>query len=260
MSLFSPLALPSGALIRNRIAKAAMEENMADADHAPSEALLQLYQRWADGGAGLIITGNVMVDGRAMTGPGGVVLEDDRHLERFIAWADAARSRGVQMWMQINHPGRQMPAALGQPALAPSAVPLDMGALSKQFAPPRAMTEADIEDVIARFIRSAELAERAGFSGVEIHAAHGYLLSQFLSPLSNRRDDRWGGSLQNRARLLLEIVQGVRATGGAHVRGGGEAQLRRFPARRLLARGRARRGRDAGAPRRGSGRTVRRQL
>lgn len=75
MSLFSPLALPSGALIRNRIAKAAMEENMADADHAPSEALLQLYQRWADGGAGLIITGNVMVDGRAMTGPGGVVLE-----------------------------------------------------------------------------------------------------------------------------------------------------------------------------------------
>ncbi len=105
MSLFSSLALPSGALIRNRIAKAAMEENMADADHAPSEALLQLYQRWADGGAGLIITGNVMVDGRAMTGPGGVVLEDDRHLERFIAWADAARSREVQMWMQINHPG-----------------------------------------------------------------------------------------------------------------------------------------------------------
>ncbi|MBH1660148.1 NADH:flavin oxidoreductase/NADH oxidase family protein [Stenotrophomonas maltophilia] len=212
MSLFSPLALPSGAVIRNRIAKAAMEENMADADHAPSAALLQLYQRWADGGAGLIITGNVMVDGRAMTGPGGVVLEDDRHLDRFTAWADTARSRGAQMWMQINHPGRQMPAALGQPALAPSAVALQMGALSKQFAPPKAMTEADIEEVIARFIRSAELAERAGFSGVEIHAAHGYLLSQFLSPLSNQRPDRWGGSLHNRARLLLEIVQGVRAT------------------------------------------------
>lgn len=207
MSLFSPLALPSGAVIRNRIAKAAMEENMADADHAPSAALLQLYQRWADGGAGLIITGNVMVDGRAMTGPGGVVLEDDRHLDRFIAWAETVSSRGGQMWMQINHPGRQMPAALGQPALAPSAVALEMGALSRQFAPPRAMTEADIEEVIARFIRSAELAERAGFSGVEIHAAHGYLLSQFLSPLSNRRDDRWGGSLHNRARLLREIVQ-----------------------------------------------------
>ncbi len=212
MSLFSPLALPSGAVIRNRIAKAAMEENMADADHAPSAVLLQLYQRWADGGAGLIITGNVMVDGRAMTGPGGVVLEDDRHLDRFIAWAETVRSRGAQMWMQINHPGRQMPAALGQPALAPSAVALEMGALSRQFALPKAMTEDDIASVIARFIRSTERAECAGFSGVEIHAAHGYLLSQFLSPLSNRRDDRWGGSLHNRARLLLEIVQGVRAT------------------------------------------------
>ena len=211
MSLFSPLALPSGAIIRNRIAKAAMEENMADADHAPSAALLQLYQRWADGGAGLIITGNVMVDGRAMTGPGGVVLEDDRHLDRFIAWAETARSRGAQMWMQINHPGRQMPAALRQPALAPSAVALEMGALSRQFAPPRAMTEADIEEVIARFIRSAELAERAGFSGVQIHAAHGYLLHQFLSPLSNRRTDGYGGSLPNRLRLLVEVFDAVRA-------------------------------------------------
>lgn len=208
MSLFSPLALPSGAILHNRIAKAAMEENMADADHAPSTALLQLYQRWADGGAGLIITGNVMVDGRAMTGPGGVVLEDDRHLERFGAWAQTARA--AQIWMQLNHPGRQMPAALGQPALAPSAVAMDLGALSKQFSIPRTMTEADIEAVIARFVRSAGLAERAGFSGVQIHAAHGYLLSQFLSPLTNRRDDRWGGSLHNRARLLLDIVQRVR--------------------------------------------------
>lgn len=212
MSLFSPLTLPSGAVLRNRIAKAAMEENMADPDHAPSPALLELYQRWADGGAGLIITGNVTVDGRAMTGPGGVVLEDDRHLDRFRAWAQTARARGAQIWMQLNHPGRQMPAALGQPAFAPSAVALEMGALSRQFAPPKAMTEDHIASVIARFIRSAELAERAGFSGVEVHAAHGYLLSQFLSPLSNRRDDRWGGSLHNRARLLLEIVQGVRAT------------------------------------------------
>lgn len=210
MSLFSPLSLPSGAILHNRIAKAAMEENMADADHAPSTALLQLYQRWADGGAGLIITGNVMVDGRAMTGPGGVVLEDDRHLDRFGAWAQTARARGAQIWMQLNHPGRQMPAALGQPALAPSAVAMDLGALSKQFAIPRTMTEADIEAVIARFVRSAGLAERAGFSGVQIHAAHGYLLSQFLSPLTNRRDDRWGGSLHNRARLLLDIVQRVR--------------------------------------------------
>ena len=140
MSLFSPLALPNGAVIPNRIAKAAMEENMADGDHAPSAELLSLYRAWAEGEAGLIITGNVMVDARAMTGPGGVVLEDDRHLDRFAAWAAAGRERGAQMWMQINHPGRQMPAALGQQTLAPSAVAMEMGALSKQFPVQRAMT------------------------------------------------------------------------------------------------------------------------
>ncbi|MFC6447569.1 NADH:flavin oxidoreductase/NADH oxidase family protein [Shinella zoogloeoides] len=210
MSLFSPLVLPNGVHIPNRIAKAAMEENMADGDHAPSAELLRLYEAWAEGEAGLIITGKVMVDARAMTGPGGVVLEDDRHLDRFKAWAAAGRSRGAQMWMQINHPGRQMPAALGQETLAPSAVAMEMGALSKQFPVPREMTAADIAEVERRFVATALLAERAGFTGVEVHAAHGYLLSQFLSPLANRRQDRWGGSLENRARLLLDIVRAIR--------------------------------------------------
>jgi len=211
MSLFSPLALPNGAVIPNRIAKAAMEENMADDDHAPSEALLRLYRAWAEGEAGLIVTGNVMVDARAMTGPGGVVLEDDRHIDRFRAWAEAGRSRGAQVWMQINHPGRQMPASLGQETLAPSAIAIDIGSLSRQFPMPREMTAADIAEVERRFVTTAQLAQRAGFTGVEIHAAHGYLLSQFLSPLSNRRQDRWGGSLENRARLLIDIVRGIRA-------------------------------------------------
>ena len=210
MSLFSPLALPNGAVIPNRIAKAAMEENMADGDHAPSAELIALYRAWADGGAGLIITGNVMVDARAMTGPAGVVLEDERHLDRFRAWADASRAGGAQVWMQINHPGRQMPARLGQQTLAPSAIALDLGAQSKIFPMPREMTAADIAEVERRFVTTAVLAERAGFTGVEIHAAHGYLLSQFLSPLANHRGDRWGGSLENRARLLLDIVRGVR--------------------------------------------------
>lgn len=211
MSLFSPLALPNGAVIANRIAKAAMEENMADGDHAPSAELIRLYRAWAEGGAGLIITGNVMVDARAMTGPAGVVLEDDRALDRFKTWAEAARSGGGQAWMQINHPGRQMPAGLGQETLAPSAIPLDLGAQSRIFPVPREMTAADIADVERRFVTTAVLAERAGFTGVEIHAAHGYLLSQFLSPLANHRKDRWGGSLENRARVLLDIVRGVRA-------------------------------------------------
>ncbi|MCO5156982.1 MAG: NADH:flavin oxidoreductase/NADH oxidase family protein [Aquamicrobium sp.] len=211
MSLFSPLTLPNGAVVPNRIAKAAMEENMADDDHAPSAALLRLYEAWAAGEAGLIVTGNVMVDARAMTGPGGVVLEDERHLERFAAWAKAGRARGAQFWMQINHPGRQMPASLGQETLAPSAIAVNIGALSRQFPMPRAMTAADIAEVERGFVATALLAERAGFTGIEVHAAHGYLLSQFLSPLSNRRQDKWGGSLENRARLLLDIVRGIRA-------------------------------------------------
>ncbi|MBY9067635.1 NADH:flavin oxidoreductase/NADH oxidase family protein [Hyphomonas sp. WL0036] len=211
MSLFSPLVLRSGATIPNRIGKAAMEENMADTDHAPSAELFRLYEAWASGGAGLIITGNVMVDAHAMTGPGGAVLEDDRFIERFRKWAVVSKSGGAQVWMQINHPGRQMPGALGQETLAPSAIALDLGALSSQFPIPREMTEADIEDVIRRFVRTAELAEQAGFDGVQIHAAHGYLVSQFLSTLSNMRQDKWGGSLENRARLLVQIVERVRA-------------------------------------------------
>lgn len=211
MKLFDKLTLPNGSTLPNRIAKAAMEENMADADQAPSEFLMRLYQAWADGGAGLLITGNVMVDGRAMTGPAGVVLEDATHLDKFKRWAQISRSKGAQAWLQINHPGRQMQANLGQPTWAPSAVPLELGNMSKRFNVPLAMTEAMIEEVIHRFARTASLAEAAGFTGVEIHAAHGYLLSQFLSPLTNRRTDPWGGSLENRARLLIEIVRAVRA-------------------------------------------------
>jgi 2,4-dienoyl-CoA reductase-like NADH-dependent reductase (Old Yellow Enzyme family) len=210
MNLFTPLTLPNGSLIPNRIAKAAMEENMCDADHAPSERLLRLYEAWAGGGAGLLLTGNVMVDSRAMTGPGGVVLEDDQHLQRFKEWAQLAQSGGAQVWMQISHPGRQMMAALGQQTWSASAVPLEMGNLSKRFSVPKAMTVADIDELQRRFVRTAQLAEQAGFNGVQIHGAHGYLLSQFLSPLTNRREDAWGGSIENRARLLVDIVKGVR--------------------------------------------------
>ncbi|MDD2057381.1 NADH:flavin oxidoreductase/NADH oxidase family protein [Pseudomonas sp. GD03860] len=211
MSPFQSLPLPNGAVIPNRIAKAAMEENLANPDQTPSDELFRLYQAWADGGAGLLLTGNVMVDARAMTGPGGVVLEEGQSLQRFREWARIGRSQGAQFWMQINHPGRQMQANLGQPTVAPSAVALDMGGLSKMFPVPQALDETQIAGLIQRFARTAVLAEQAGFSGVQVHAAHGYLLSQFLSPLSNQRNDRWGGSLENRARLLLEVVKAVRA-------------------------------------------------
>ena len=210
-TLSTPLALPNGAVIPNRIAKAAMEENMADIGQLPGPALRALYAAWARGGAGLVITGNVMVDGRAMTGPGGVVLERDTPRAPFAAWAREARASGAQVWMQINHPGRQVFAAMRGEAWAPSAVALDLGRHSQLFAAPRAMSEAEIAEVVTRFADTARAAEEAGFTGVQIHAAHGYLISQFLSPLANRRTDGWGGALANRARLLLDVVRAVRA-------------------------------------------------
>ena len=210
-SLFAPLTLPNNAVISNRIAKAAMEENMADSNQLPGENLRRLYASWADGGVGLILSGNVMIDPTALTGPGGVVLDERQPIAPFKAWARAAMKDGGQAWLQINHPGRQVFAAMGQQAVAPSAIGVDLGAYSHLFPVPRALNEAEIAAIVARFATTSRLAEAAGFSGVQIHAAHGYLISQFLSPLTNRRTDAWGGELHNRARLLLDVVKAVRA-------------------------------------------------
>lgn len=210
-SLFAPLTLPNGAVIPNRIAKAAMEENMADDSQLPGAALRGLYESWSRGGAGLILSGNVMIDPTALTGPGGVVLDDRQPLEPFKAWARAAKSGGGQIWLQISHPGRQIFAAMGQGAVAPSAIRINIPGHSHRFPEPRALTADEIAVIVQRFATTAKLAEAAGFDGVQLHAAHGYLISQFLSPLSNHRTDAWGGSLQNRARLLIDVVKAVRA-------------------------------------------------
>jgi 2,4-dienoyl-CoA reductase-like NADH-dependent reductase (Old Yellow Enzyme family) len=210
--LFSPLVLRSGGTLRNRIAKAAMEEGMAGASQLPDERLVSLYRRWGDGGAGLLITGNVMVHAEALTGPGGIVLDDRAPLDPFARWAEAGKAGGAAMWMQISHPGRQVQARMPGVTWAPSAVAMELGKHSKRFRRPVAMTGEQIEATVERFATTATLAERAGFDGVEVHAAHGYLLSQFLSPLANRREDEWGGSLENRARLLLDVVRAIRTT------------------------------------------------
>jgi 2,4-dienoyl-CoA reductase-like NADH-dependent reductase (Old Yellow Enzyme family) len=208
--LFSPLVLRSGGRLRNRIAKAAMEENMAGDSQVPDERLISLYRRWGAGGAGLLITGNVMVHAEALTGPGGVVLDDRAPLDPFLRWAEAGKADGAAMWMQINHPGRQVQARMPGVVWGPSAVAVELGKHSKRFGRPVAMTNDQISETIKRFAASAGLAERAGFDGVEVHAAHGYLLSQFLSPLVNKRGDGWGGGLENRARLLLDVVRAIR--------------------------------------------------
>lgn len=209
--LFSPVPLRSGLVLRNRIAKAAMEEGLAGCAQLPDERLISLYRRWAAGGAGLLITGNVMVHKQALTGPRGVVLDAGSLLRPFQRWAEAGKAGGAAMWMQISHPGRQVLANMPGVVWAPSAVGLDLGKHTRRFGRPRAMTPEQIEATVERFAETAVRAEDAGFDGVEIHGAHGYLLSQFLSPLANRRTDRWGGSLENRARLLLEVVEAVRS-------------------------------------------------
>ncbi|MEU3734413.1 NADH:flavin oxidoreductase/NADH oxidase family protein [Streptomyces sp. NPDC033538] len=209
-TLNEPLYLSNGAPLPNRIAKAAMEELLASPGQLPGDELLTLYRRWAAGGAGLLITGHVMIDGRAVAQPGDVVLEQDTPLEPFQRWAAAGKSGGGQIWMQINHPGRVIPKDLADTTWAPSAVPIDAGGFSSMYPTPQPMTAQQIDETVERFAVTARRAQQAGFDGVEIHAAHGYLLSQFLSPLANRRDDRWGGSLHNRARLLLDVMGAVR--------------------------------------------------
>lgn len=210
-NLFDPLQLPNGKVIPNRLCKAAMEENLSDWGQVPGSRLYSLYQQWADGGAGLILTGNVMIAPDALTGPGGIVLENASSLSAFQRWAKIGRSQGAQFWMQINHPGRQVYASMGETSYAPSEVSLEMGNFSKMFATPKALNDAEIHAIIQRFVRTSQLAEQAGFTGVQVHAAHGYLLSQFLSPLVNKREDQWGGDRERRAKMLLDVVDGIRA-------------------------------------------------
>ena len=216
-NLFTSLTLPNGAVLSNRLCKAAMEENLADAGQVPGEALVNLYTAWAKGGAGLILTGNVMIDPTALTGPGGVVLEqgslaEDDTRERFERWAKVGKSGGAKLVMQISHPGRQVYASMGTEAVSASDTKVTLaGPADNIFAQARALSSDEILGLIKRFADTAHQAERGGFDGVQIHGAHGYLIAQFLSPLTNKREDEWGGPLENRARFLLEAVRAVRA-------------------------------------------------
>ncbi|MFT5356034.1 MAG: 2,4-dienoyl-CoA reductase-like NADH-dependent reductase (Old Yellow Enzyme family) [Polyangiales bacterium] len=206
--------LPCGVRVNNRILKSAMSEILGTDYHAPTARLAQLYKTWAEGGAGLLITGNVMVDRSALGEPGNVALEDERDMALFRAWAEAGRASGAHLWMQINHPGKQSPRFLSATPVAPSAISLGAG-LEHAFNEPRALTEPEILDIIERFATTARLAKEAGFTGVQIHGAHGYLVSQFLSPHHNQRDDGWGGTAEKRMRFVLEVYRGIRAAVGA---------------------------------------------
>lgn len=210
MSLLAqPLKLPNGVVLKNRIGKAPLTEGLADPMNRATERHVRLYRKWAEGGAAVVVTGNVQVDRRYLERPGNVVIDGNGGMDGLRAYAKAGTANGTQLWMQISHPGRQTPRRVCDHPVAPSAVPLALPASA--FAPPRAMTAEEVAAVPRRFAHVASVAHEAGFTGVQVHAAHGYLLSQFLTPLVNRREDRWGGDLAHRASLLLEVVRAVRA-------------------------------------------------
>jgi 2,4-dienoyl-CoA reductase-like NADH-dependent reductase (Old Yellow Enzyme family) len=204
-----PLHLPNGIVLPNRLAKASMSEALATYDNHVTPQLVALYRRWAQSGIGMLITGNVMIDRRALGEPGNVVIEDESDLPLLKEWASVVTKQGSTLWAQLNHPGKQSPKGLNLSNLAPSAVPFraDMATF---FDTPREASSEEIHDIIQRFGRSAAICKKAGFSGVQIHGAHGYLISQFLSPHHNQRTDQWGGSPENRRRFVMAVYAEIR--------------------------------------------------
>ncbi len=214
--LAKPLTLPCGAVLPNRIAKAAMTEGLATSQGVPTEALEQLYGVWSDGGAGMLLSGNIQIDADHLERPGNVVIErepDAATRQLLQRWTAAATRNGNHFWAQISHAGRQTQKNVNPHPKAPSAV--KMGLPGGQFGEPVALSIEEIQDLVSRYALCARVAKECGFTGVQVHAAHGYLLSQFLSPRSNQRQDQYGGSLENRARMLLEVVRAVRKSVGA---------------------------------------------
>jgi len=213
--LSDTVELPCGASLPNRLSKAAMTEGLATGDGVPTAALARLYGLWSDGGAGMLLSGNIMVDKDHLERPGNVVIDQPPNQEMRDAlrrWAEAGTRNGNHLWAQISHAGRQTQKIVNPSPKAPSAVKL--GLPGGQFGQPVALTENEIDDIIRRFGVCAAAVKEAGFTGVQIHAAHGYLLSQFLSPRSNQRDDQYGGDLANRARMLLAVVDAIRGAVG----------------------------------------------
>lgn len=212
LEVAKPLELPNGTLIKNRFFKSAMSETLGSSG-SPNEQHVNLYRSWANGGAGVVASGNVMVDPSATGEPGNVVI-DEKDMSVLERWAKEGTRNDTQLWMQINHPGKQAPRSVCKEPVAPSAVPIS-GDYAMAFNEPRTLTNAEVKKVIASFIRTAVIAKKAGFTGVQIHGAHGYLVNQFLSPHDNRREDEYGGTLENRMRFLVEIYQGMREALGA---------------------------------------------
>ena len=205
------MILPNGVILSNRIAKSAMSENLSNKHHEPTPILINAYKTWAQSGAGLLITGNIMIDSEAIGEPRNVVVKNRKNIEILKEWAESVKGTNTNLWAQINHPGRQAMEQINSSLKAPSAVPLKTGGRKKTTKNvPEVLSENEILKIIEAFANTSIILKEAGFSGIQIHGAHGYLVSQFLSPYTNIRKDKWGGTLENRSRFVVEVYRKIR--------------------------------------------------
>ena len=205
------IILPCGAQIKNRICKAAMTERIAFSDNYTNQRHLNLYKKWAEGDIGILLTGNVQVDKNHLEGPANVCIEESTYVDQIPLlrkWAEEGTKDNTHLWMQISHAGRQTPGEINSSPKAPSSVQLKIP--GRNYGVPSALTTEEIQEIIKKFTFVAKIARETGFTGIQIHSAHGYLLSEFLSPDINLREDEWGGTVENRSRIHVEIIKSIR--------------------------------------------------
>ena len=204
--LQSSLDLPCGAVLKNRLAKSAMSDSLGNGEGDPTEAQVRLYERWAEGGTAASIMGEVQGDPRFPEKPGNLVFGDNSDHRAIRALVARSVIEDAHLWPQLGHAG-----ALSHPPISQPKGPSAMDIPGLQCAE---MSVEEIQELPGMYARTAAFAKSAGFSGVHIHAGHGFLLSQFLSPLFNRRYDGYGGSVEARCRIVLRILDEVRRAVG----------------------------------------------
>ena len=204
--LTQPLILPCGVRLKNRLIKSAMSDSLGDGAGNPTKAQMRLYERWAEGGAALSLIGEVQTSPHYPEKPGNLVLVPDADLNAMNVLAKRGSANGAHIWPQLGHAGALAHDPISTPK-GPS--PLDVEGLKCG-----GMSLDEIHALPRSFAQAASLAQRVGFGGVLIHAGHGFLFSQFLSPLFNHRTDAYGGTVQNRFRIIGEVIAAVRQAVG----------------------------------------------
>ncbi len=204
--LAQPLDLPCGVCLKNRLIKSAMSDSLGDGAGNPTEAQMRLYERWAEGGAALSLIGEVQTSPNYPEKPGNLVLVPDADMPAMRNLAQRGSTNGAHIWPQLGHAGALAHGPISTPK-GPS--PLDAERLKCA-----GMSLEEIHDLPQIYAQAASLAQKAGFGGVLIHAGHGFLFSQFLSPLFNRRTDAYGGTVRERFRIIGEVIDTVRQTVG----------------------------------------------